>query len=68
MDWSLFAAFLAIFATLATFMLGVVFYAGKLAARVDSLETWRSEVRAMHEENKGEFAAIRRELHELASR
>lgn len=30
---------------LAIFMVGVVFYSGRLTTRVEHLETWRSEVR-----------------------
>lgn len=51
----------AVFATVLTFMFGVVFYAGKLAARVDSLETWRMMVVA----DQSEIKALRKEIADM---
>jgi hypothetical protein len=58
----------AVLATLATFLLGTVFYAGKLAARIEKLEEWRSEVRAMHAENIDRFDRLDARITELAER
>ena len=46
------------FVTLAIFVAGVIYACGKLSARVDSLELWRSEVR-------GDIRAIRTSLDQL---
>ncbi len=37
----------AVAVTVAIFVLGIVFTAGRLSARVDALESWRAEVHGM---------------------
>ena len=54
--------------TIATFAVGVIFFAGKLSARVDKLEEWKAEVRVMHSENRNDLTAIREEMRRLGER
>lgn len=47
----------AVYVTIAIFMIGVIFHSGRLSARVDKLEEWRTEAR---EETHQIFEALRR--------
>lgn len=47
--------------TLACFVAGLIYYAGRAAARIDALEDWRDEV-------KDDFKDIKRDLGTLAAR